>query len=68
MKEVKFIEAKHLLKPSIGQGTIALDSSISRERVESILATTMANSIGDIWAVLQVFKNYIATFPYFVMK
>ena len=47
VKEVTFEEAELLLKLSIGQETIKSDSSISRERVESILGTIMTGK-GDI--------------------
>ena len=51
-KGATFTEAQHLLKPSAGQETIASDSAISKERVESILATTMADN-SNIWDVLK---------------
>ena len=54
VKEVTFVEAELLLKPSVGQETIKSDSSISRERVESILQTVMAGK-GKIWSVLSFF-------------
>ena len=61
-KEVTFKEAQHLLKLSVGQEAIASDSSISRGRVESILATIMAGN-GDIWAVLKFFQNFTKVCP-----
>ena len=67
VKEVTFKEAEFLLKPSVGQEIIKSDSSISRERAESILRTIMAGK-GNIWSVLSSFKNYTKTCPYFRYK